>query len=233
VHLGSQEQPKDENPEEAAAAAGGANAGGGTAANSPADTELVGRVDKIEASLVAIAKSLEDLSAKVGGQAPPEEAAATGDDDEPDEATMMDEAPEVEPEKAVKANDSASWRERFHATIADAEILSPGIKVPTFDSKLRPAQTVKAICDLRLQAVTRALTVTDTAALLKQANGGRTLNLKAATCDSIRVVFNAAAALKKAANGAGQLGAMSGGAAAPQLRAKFDFNGAMDKVHGR
>lgn len=102
--------------------------------------------------------------------------------------------------KAVKTGDSGFLEDSFSATVAAAEILAPGIGVPTFDAKTKPASTFDAICGLRRKALDFAMREPASAALIEQVHGGRTLDTAKASCSDVRSVFYAAVALKKARN---------------------------------
>lgn len=144
---------------------------------------------------------LEALEAKVAGGNP---AAAAADDGEELTEEMKDEMPDdvkdEEAEEAFKAKDSSIFSNSFVDTVAMAEILVPGIKVPTFDRKMTPGKTFKAICALRTQALDLAYVQPATRAILDELLGGKVLNTSAMTCDAVRNLFRSASAVKSAAN---------------------------------
>ena len=123
-------------------------------------------------------------------------------DDEtvPEEAT--DEFPEELQEKAKKAKDSAYFADSFQDTVALAEILVPGIRVPTYDRAAKPGQTFKKICGLRRSALDIAYTQPATRSMLDEILAGRNLDTKNMTCDAVRSLFRSAAAAQRAANNA-------------------------------
>jgi len=111
--------------------------------------------------------------------------------DEEEEVETKDSDDEDEDEtktKDKKTLDSASLAEEFSDTVARAEILSPGIKIPTFDSKLTKAKTVDQICGLRRRALQK-VAEEHSASIAPLLKG---VDLKKSTCDSIRTTFIAA-----------------------------------------
>lgn len=122
------------------------------------------------------------------------------------EGELEEEAPEGTGDAARKANDSAYLVESFRDTLAMAEIIAPGVKVPTFDKAWHPKVTYDNICRLRKAALTKALTNDGTRQLIVDARGGRTTDagiIKKLTCDSTRVLFNTVAAAQKRINNDG------------------------------
>ena len=131
------------------------------------------------------------------------EAAEHAQDEEsvvPTEA--MDEFPEALKEEASKAKDSKYFGESFQDTVAMAEILVPGIRVPTFDAAQKPGTTFKKICGLRRQALDLAYAQPATRATLDDVLGGKPLETKNMTCDAIRTLFRASASAQRVANNA-------------------------------
>lgn len=152
-----------------------------------------------------IAALQEALAALQGGA-----GSATGDDvdpeavmdDEAPEEQMLDEVPEELREGAAKAKDSSYLRDSFKDTAALAEILAPGIRIPTFDNAARPGQSFMKICGLRRNALDAAYKDPTTRAMIADLLGGKPLNTKSMTCDAARTLFRSAAAMKRAANNA-------------------------------
>lgn len=149
---------------------------------------------------------LEALEAKLAGDTPP--AQETLDDEggaEELQEFLKDEAPEgVSEEEATKARDSRYLKDSFKDTIALAEILSPGIRIPTFDSAATPATTAKRICKLRKQALDMAYGTGATRPIIEDLLNGKALDTSRMTCDAARVLFRSAAAVKRNSNVVGQ-----------------------------
>jgi hypothetical protein len=104
------------------------------------------------------------------------------------------EAPPGTGDRATKARDSRYLEDAFQDAVAKAEVLAPGIQLPTFDSKAPPAKTFGAIARLRATALDLAYNKAETRGVIDQAMSGRTLDTKSMHFGATRVLFNAAAA---------------------------------------
>lgn len=147
-------------------------------------------------------EELEKLVAQLSG--------GTSDDGEDYNEEMQDEFPEELKEEASKAKDSAYLIDSFQDTVAMAEILVPGIRVPTFDRSMKPGKSFKQICSLRRQALDLAYGQPATRGILDDLLGGKNLDTKRMTCDGARTLFRSAAAMKRSANNAHRTGDIIG-----------------------
>lgn len=103
--------------------------------------------------------------------------------------------------RTVTTDSSApAIRERFDRVVSQAEILSPGIRLPTFDARVAAANTEERICGLRRRSLDAAYRTPAGRAAIDEVLGGRSFNLRTATCDQVTPVFNAAAALVQGEN---------------------------------
>lgn len=128
-------------------------------------------------------------------------AGKTGDEEDPELVEeMKDEFPEELQEEATKAKDSAYFADSFQDTVALAEILVPGIRIPTYDRALKPSQTFKKICGFRKQAIDLAYGQPATRGILDDLLDGKPLATSKMTCDAARTLFRSAAAMKRAMN---------------------------------
>ena len=121
------------------------------------------------------------------------------------EGELGEEAPEGEAEDAKKARDSAYLVDSFEQTKMLAEIIAPGIKIPTFDRAADPKKTFKdCICALRRAALKKGTQDADTAELIDGVRGRAvdSAEIVKMPCGQVRSLFNAVGALKKAANNA-------------------------------
>lgn len=165
------------------------------------DEDLQEHMDKNStehAEMFSRIEELEKLVAKLSGGTSDE-----GEDDHLDEeagANLREEAPEGTGDEAVKAKDSAYLVESFSDTVAMAEILVPGIRIPTCDRAAKPTQTFKKICGLRKQALDLAYVQPTTRSIIDDLLAGKDLDTKNMTCDAVRVLFRGAAAAKRVAN---------------------------------
>ena len=141
------------------------------------------------------------------------EAARTGDaEGAAEEEKVMDELEEEAPANATKdsvrkAKDSAFLEDSFQETVSMAEIIAPGIRVPTFDRAMKPAHSLKAICNLRSTSLDLAYAQAATRGMIDDLLAGKTLDTKNMTCDAVRTLFRSVGALKKAANNNGSFSA--------------------------
>jgi hypothetical protein len=105
------------------------------------------------------------------------------------------EAPPGTNDKARKAKDSEYLADSFQDVVAKAEILAPGIRLPTFDKKMDPKKTFKTIDGLRRTALDLANSKPETRGLIDAALSNRSLDTKKMTSDLVRTLFNAVASV--------------------------------------
>jgi hypothetical protein len=143
-------------------------------------------------------------------------ANAEGDEDEDDDVDTTADAEGEEDDTYKdkgktkdgkgKTRDSAGLADAFKDTIARAEILAPGIKLPTFDAKADRKKTVDALCGFRRKALDKAYTTDEGKAAIDPLLAARTLDTKKLTCDAARIMFTAASENMKAVNRAATTG---------------------------
>lgn len=121
------------------------------------------------------------------------EAPATADEG-------AEEKKDEEEKKEEMTSDSAALRDAFADVRAKAEILCPGISLPTFDARARIASTKDAMHDLRVRALKGACADGARKAIVVDAFGGKEPKFEGMTADSAEMLFNASVALAKAAN---------------------------------
>ena len=139
-------------------------------------------------------EELEKLVAAMGG------GSETAEDAEI-EGQLKEEAPEgTNDDEVMKAKDSAYLGDSFRDTVALAEILVPGIKIPTYDRAADPKKTFRQICNLRRQALDLAYVHPATRAIVSELVSGKTLDTGNMTCDAVRTMFRSAAALRRSQN---------------------------------
>lgn len=127
--------------------------------------------------------------------------------DEDDKEKTEDEDGDEE-DKDEKTKDSAMLASDFQDTIARAEILAPGIKLPTFDGKATAKTTRDSLCALRRRALDISYSTTDGHARIKPLLT-KDADFQKMTCDAVGLVFRAASEVTKLANNAGQKSAPS------------------------
>jgi hypothetical protein len=124
---------------------------------------------------------------------------------EDDESELEEEAPEGTGDAARKARDSAYLVDSFENTKMLAEIIAPGVKVPTFDRAADPKKTfVDCICALRRKALQMGTNDAATSAIIDTVRGRTTDSavFDKMPCGQVRTIFASVGALKKQANNA-------------------------------
>lgn len=191
------------------------------------------RFAAIEGALAALTEAVNKLA---GGTPAPTTPAADSHGDptkiSPGETTqaMPEElkADDAMPEELVEAmksktGDSIALETSFRAVVADAEILVPGFRIPTFDSKVPRKATLDSMCQLRRAVISNLNLTTDGCSLLATANGGAAPgDLGKASCVAVATLFRAAAGAKRTANQrmvTGDNGRFANGFPKPQVSA--------------
>lgn len=184
-----------------------------TSADPAADTRVLD--DDTEARLSALEEGHQVLNGKLdqliemmnqdlsqGADAAGDIPDETGGDmegkitDEEIEGQLEEEAPEGTGDRARKARDSAYLQDSYQETASMAETLVPGVRIPTFDRSANPKQTFRTLCNFRRSVLDAAYRQPDTQEIISALNGGRNLNTRSMTCDSVRTLFRGAAAMK-------------------------------------
>ncbi|MGI4812812.1 MAG: DUF2213 domain-containing protein [Janthinobacterium lividum] len=166
------------------------------------DRKLSEVLSKFDARLTSIESAVSELKGKKTDDSEEEKKEETKDgdgdeDDDADQTADADEEGEAEKESKKSTNDSASFKSEFQDARARAEILSPGVKLPTFDAKAAKKKTSDSICVLRRRAL-RASLDGENADLVKAITGDA--DVSKMTCDTAKAFFNAASELVKQKN---------------------------------
>jgi hypothetical protein len=114
------------------------------------------------------------------------------------------------------AKDSALLEPSFRTTAAMAEIIVPGIQLPTFSKDAKAFDTAKALCNFRKLVLRAASKDQATATMIQDIQGGVAFDenaLDKMRCHKARDLFFSLAALKRLSNNS-QVGTGSGAAAA-------------------
>lgn len=151
----------------------------------------------------AIAGLTQEIAAMKSG------GTSTGDTDEEKETkeAMKDEVPEDKKEEAMKARDSAFLGDSFANTVAMAEILVPGISVPTFDRAMTPVATTKTICNLRKRTLDLAYNQPATRDILEDLLAGKSIgSVGTMSCSAVKNLFSSAASVRRTRNNDSQRG---------------------------
>lgn len=171
------------------------------------------RVAALEQGMMQIAEAIgqmqEALDKMAGGGAskdaddPNPDAPPAGDPETDPE--VKDGDPDVDPENPdgmkAKTGDSAALATSFQQLVADAEILVPGILVPTFDAKAKRKSTIDSMCAFRRKAIGAAMATRDGASVIEAA-AGPNCNPDKMDCQQLASVFRAAVTARRVLNNA-------------------------------
>jgi hypothetical protein len=173
------------------------------------DAVLEARISGIEDSVNTIASAVAALV-----------KSKTGDGGQREEEEDEDEGEEVEEENGMKSKkdqgkkvagtgDSAALATSYTALLADAEVLVPGFKVPTFDAKADRKATVDRMCAIRRRALDSVNTTQDGSVLLRTVSGGQTIDTMSMDCKAVATIFRAAAGAKRLLNNSSSMAGSS------------------------
>lgn len=173
---------------------------------------------EIASSIDGLANMVKDCMERVGkleaGGSATSDEDTDEDEDEDESESTADSDEEEEDDKDKKktgdkktvTRDSKGLDTVFQDTVARAEILSPGIKVPTFDAKADRKKTRDMLCAFRRKALDKAYTTDEGKVAIDALLAGGKFDTKKLTCDATKVMFNAASENMKSINRAGQTG---------------------------
>lgn len=148
------------------------------------DPAAAGAMDPaIEARFQSLESGVKQIVAAIQKLMPQEEEAAEAEE-------LVEEAPaNVDEKTVVAAKDSAFFQDSFANTVAIAEIIAPGIRVPTFDRASAPKKTLDALCSFRRTVLDLAYGKAENRGVMDDLNGGKGVDTKCMTCDKIRNMF--------------------------------------------
>jgi hypothetical protein len=156
-------------------------------------TKFDDRLSSLEKSVKALTKDSAEEEKKE--ETKDEESDADEDDEKMTEDEDGDEEKKDDEKKST--NDSASFRDEFQDAKARAEILAPGVKLPTYDAKADGKKTADSICVLRRRALRAALT-NDHGDLVRSITGDA--DVSKMDCVAAKMAFHAASELVKQKN---------------------------------
>jgi hypothetical protein len=140
----------------------------------------------LDAATIALADAQAAFDAANAANPP---AAATRD-----AALTMDQLP---PDASMQSNLTADLAK----AVSLAEILAPGLRMPTFDAALSVQQSRDAICGFKRSALTAAMAKDDVSKIIKPITGDA--DVLALSCDQANMMFVASAELVRAARRVG------------------------------
>ncbi|MBB3004370.1 hypothetical protein FHX57_006752 [Paraburkholderia tropica] len=173
--------------------------------DAPADqmTQVMDSIKGIADSVAALSERMDKYEA---GKTADEELEGDKKDETKDESEVDPEANETEDEDPDEDNpkddtsattDSASLLAEFQDAKSRAEILAPGVKLPTHDAKATPKKATDSLCVLRRRALRAALT-NDNADLVRAITGDAEVDKM--DCAAAKMAFHAASELVKRKN---------------------------------
>ena len=188
-------------------------AGGEAKGSEPAKDDPDPAADPYEARFAKLEQSVALIAEAVGKMQKAEQAEAavtTGDeegdepkkdDDKKDEKTADEDVLNEGDVKEGKTVDSTKLQEEFSDVLARAEMLVPGIRLPTFDAKPGAKKVRDNLCAMRRKAMTLALENSRSAGFVQHFARDADA-IKAMTCDAAAAAFVGASELARSANNA-------------------------------
>lgn len=191
------------------------------------DDPYEARFTAIEGALSQINETLAKLGGAAGGETK-DVGPGAGDDphdnDDEDKSTMDSDEESDDDKKDGKTMDSAALETSFNKVLAQAEVLVPGFRMPTFDAKMKRVATIDAMCGARRKALDIAYSTKDGANLINGISGKTTLDLAKMGCKDVAVLFNAASGAKAAINNASTKDSGIKEVQAPKTQSIADIN---------
>lgn len=178
---------------------------GGDGSGDDPMAKVVTALESLSQSVAAIGERVAKLEAggatqDADGDNDGDDNASTNDDDGDgdgdDQGTMDSDGDDKEGDKKP-TNDSASLRAEFQDAKSRAEILAPGVSLPTFDAKADGKKTADSLCVLRRRALKAALT-NDNADMVRAITGDA--DVSKMDCAAAKMAFHAASELVKQKN---------------------------------
>jgi hypothetical protein len=94
----------------------------------------------------------------------------------------------------VVSRDSASQETIWQDAMAKGEIIIPGIRIPTFDSRVKPTVTAQRLCSFRRQTLDAALEHAESREVLEGLVGIKTRDqVRSLACETLKMAFEATA----------------------------------------
>jgi hypothetical protein len=157
---------------------------------------------EIIAQLAALTKALSGEGGS-GGEDP---SGTTGDskedtDDENPFAKKDDEDKDKEKkDDKSKTNDSAALETSYKDVLSGCEVLVPGFRMPTFDSKAKRAVTIDTMCNARRKALDAFGLTSEGLQVITTVAGVKTVDTISMACPAVATLFRAVVGAKKLVN---------------------------------
>jgi hypothetical protein len=144
------------------------------------------RISAVEEKVEEIHGLLIELSGKITGK--------TGDGETDEEKEARESAAaKKKTEDAEMSGDSKALADSYAKVLAQAEVLVPGFRMPTFDAALTRRMTVDNMCQARRRCLDTAYATKPGQELIDSVTGGKDLDIAKMDCAAVATVFNAAA----------------------------------------
>jgi Uncharacterized protein conserved in bacteria (DUF2213) len=102
--------------------------------------------------------------------------------------------------KDAMTQDSRGLEESFQEVLSRAEVLCPGVRLPTFDAAVTRENTQKRLCGFRRRTLGEAYATDAGRVAIDSVVGSANFDLRNATCDAVTTLFNSASAVVAAGN---------------------------------
>lgn len=163
-------------------------------------SEMRDSISGLKSTMDSMSEALKEKTDDAEKEA--EEAEVEKEAKDAEAKEIAEEADEKVKDAAMTTLDSTCLESAYKEAVALAEILSPGIRIITFDKKAERKKTYDALCHLRRNALDLAYGTVDGRNMIEEVHG-KALDLKGMHCRDVKTLFRAAAAMKKVANNGG------------------------------
>jgi len=186
------------------------------------DDEYEQRFASLEQGHQALATGLEEIKqmiAGLGGANKTGDADPDEDDNAEDDKLTGDADPDEEGDPKMKApiktsdskgkmvkgtRDSAALETSYKSVLAQAEVLVPGFRMPTFDAAMPRVKTIDRMCNARRSCLTAFYATKTGANVVNSVTGKQDLELADLGCAEVATIFKAASGAQALLNNAGQ-----------------------------
>lgn len=157
-------------------------------------------LDSVVKSVAALSKTVTKLTTKGKARDADESDADEDRNVQTDDADPEDDEGEEEAEAAAKkeTKDSAAYANSYQSVLAGAEVLVPGMKVPTFDAKRSRTATMDSMCKVRTTALDRFGATPAGAKVLDSLTAGKGYDSLTSDCKATAALFKSAVAVQTA-----------------------------------
>lgn len=157
------------------------------------------RFKAIEDGMTKMMDSIAALTDAVGKASQVTQPAA--DALEPEDMETMDaEMSEEDKAALAKTKDSAPLEAGYKAVLAQAEILVPGFRMPTFDATAKRKATIDSMCQARRRCLDAVMVTADGIELVQSVNAGKAPDLAKMDCVGVANLFRSASGAKALLN---------------------------------